>query len=75
MRTLAHSIRSIMDETDKFTRTQKSCGGKGMTQPLSVKERAAHPLPGQAFIGFNLHRNTGRIYIKLINHCQAEMIK
>ena len=27
---------------------------------LSVKERAG-PLPGQAFIGFNLHRNTGHI--------------
>ena len=28
---------------------------------LSVKERAG-PLPGQAFIGFNLHRNTGHIH-------------
>ena len=54
----------------------------------SLREREGwpRPSPGQAFIGFNLHRNTGRIYalyththththVKLINHCQAEMIK
>ena len=33
-----------------------------MTRLLSVKERATCPLPGQAFIGFNLHRNIEHIH-------------
>ena len=32
-----------------------------MTQLLSEREGWPCPLPGQAFIGFNLHRSTGRI--------------
>ena len=33
-----------------------------MRQPLSQRKRGpAHPLPGQAVTGFNLHRNTGHI--------------
>ena len=39
------------------------------------KEKGQESVPQWAFIGFNLHRYTGRIYLKLINHCQAEMIK
>ena len=46
---------------DKFI--QKSCGGKGMTRLLfQWKKEPACPLPGQASIGFNLHRNTGCIH-------------
>ena len=33
-----------------------------MTLPLSEREGRPHPLPGQAIIGFNLHRNTGCIH-------------
>ena len=39
------------------------------------KKKGQEPFPQWAFIGFNLHRNTGRIYVKLISHCQAVMIK
>ena len=39
------------------------------------KEKGQEPVPQWAFIGFNLHRNTGHIYVKVINHCQAVMIK
>ena len=28
------------------------------------KEKGQEPVPQWAFIGFNLHRNTGRIYVK-----------
>ena len=38
-----------------------------------LKEKGLEPVPQWAFIGFNLYRNTGRI--KLIDHCQAVMIK
>ena len=38
------------------------------------KEKGQEPFPQWAFIGFNLHRITGRKYVKL-NHCQAVMIK
>ena len=33
-----------------------------MTGPLSERKGRPHPLPGQIFIGFNLHRNTGHIH-------------
>ena len=47
---------------EKFTRTTEILWRKrGDTATLSVKEGQPRPLPGQAFIGFNLHRNTGRI--------------
>ena len=35
------------------------------------EEKGLEPVPHWAFIGCNLHRNTG----KLSNHCQAVMIK
>ena len=46
---------------DKFTQTTEIQWRKRDDMAtLSVKERAGPcPLPGQAFIGFNLHRNTG----------------
>ena len=31
----------------------------------SLSERVLQPLPGQAFIGFNLHRNTGKAHQSL----------
>ena len=44
---------------DKSTRTTEILWRKRDDMAaLSVKERAG-PLPGQAFIGFNLHRDTG----------------
>ena len=48
---------------DKFTWTTEILWRKRDDMAtLSVKERAGPcPLPGQAFIGFNLHRNTGCI--------------
>ena len=51
----------------------KSIAWGGEVADLS-KEKDQEPVLQWAFIGFNLHRNTGQI-IKLNNHCQAEMIK
>ena len=39
------------------------------------EEKGLKPLSQWAFIGLSLHKNTGGIYIKLINHCQTVMIK
>ena len=59
---------SVVDES----KSTKTWGGK--VADLS-KEKGQEPFLQWAFIGVNLHRNTGRIYAKLINHCQAEMIE
>ena len=45
-------------------RLQESCGEKGQ-HGHSLSERVPQPLPGQAFIGFNLHRNTGKAHQSL----------
>ena len=39
------------------------------------KEKGQEPVLQWAFIGLNLHRNIGLIYIKVITHCHTEMIK
>ena len=36
--TPACSVHGVVAETDKFTQTTKSCGGKGTAQPLSQEE-------------------------------------
>ena len=38
------------------------------------EEKGLEHLSLWAFIEFSLHRNTGRIYVKFINHCQEIMI-
>ena len=38
------------------------------------KEKDQEAVPQWAFIGFNLHRNRGKL-CKAPNHCQAEKIK
>ena len=43
---------------DKFTKTGSAWGGK--VASLS-KEKGQKPVPQWTFIGFNLHRSTGRI--------------
>ena len=48
MQAPAGSVLSVVAETDKFTRTTKSCGGKGTAQPLSQEESA----PTLALTGF-----------------------
>ena len=40
MQAPAGSVLSVVAETDKFTRTTKSCGGKGTARPLSQEESA-----------------------------------
>ena len=49
---------------DKFTGTTEILWRKrDDLAALSVKDKGRpHPLPGQAFIGFNLHRNTSLIH-------------
>ena len=59
--------------TDQNKSTKTGSAWEGKVADLS-KEKGQKPVPQWAFTGFNLHRNTGRI-VKLINHCQAEMIK
>ena len=53
----AHRAPAIMDE-NKSTKTQSAWGGK--LADLS-KEKSQEPVLPWAFIGFNLHRNTGYI--------------
>ena len=48
-----------MDE-NKSTKTGSAWGGK--VADLS-KEKGQEPFPQRAFIGLNLHRNTGHVYM------------
>lgn len=59
-----------MDE-NKSTKTSSAWGRK--VANLS-EEKGLEPVFQWAFIGLNLHRNTGYIS-KLNNHCQAVIIK
>ena len=68
----AHRAPPAAKDENKSTKTRSAWGGK--VADLS-KEKGQEPFLQWAFIGVNLHRNTGRIYVKLINHCQAEMTK
>ena len=52
---------SATDE-NKSTKTGSACGGK--VADLS-KEKGQEPFPQWAFIGFNLHRNTGEAHQSL----------
>ena len=52
---------STMDE-NKSTKTWSAWGGK--VADLS-KEKGQEPVPQWAFIGFNLHRNTGKAHQSL----------
>ena len=60
-----------LSATDENNSTKTSSAWGGNVAHLSKKSQK--PFPQWAFIGFNLHRNTGLI-LKL-NHCQAVMIK
>ena len=62
MRTPARSVCSVMVEMRQFHMDyQVLWRKKDDTAPLSEREGRPSPLPGQAFIGFNLHGNTGHI--------------
>ena len=43
----------------------------GVGKVADLSKKGQEPFPQWAFIGFNVHR----IQVKLINHCQAVMIK
>ena len=58
-------------DKNKFTKTRSAWGGK--VADLS-KEKGQEPVPQWAFIGFICIGIQG-VYVKLINHCQAVMIK
>ena len=58
-------------DENKSTKTLSTWGGK--VADFS-KEKGQESVPQWAFIGFNLLGIQG-IYVKLINHCQAVMIK
>ena len=74
-----------MDETRQthtdYRNPVEEKGGHGRS--LSEREARPCPLPGQAFIGFNLHRNTGYIHTshqslsgrndQIINNIQTTM--
>ena len=64
MWTLAHSVCGVMDEPRQIhTDYRNPVEEKGWPgHSVSEREGWPHPLPGQAFIGFNLHRNTGHIH-------------
>ena len=49
-------------DKNKFTKTRSAWGGK--VDDLS-KEKGQEPVPQWAFIGFNLHRNTGKSHQSL----------
>ena len=49
-------------DKNKFTKTRSAWGGK--VADLS-KEKGQEPVPHWAFIGFNLHRNTGKAHQSL----------
>ena len=49
-------------DKNKFTKTRSAWGGK--VADLS-KEKGLEPVPQWAFIGFNLHRNTGKAHQSL----------
>ena len=49
-------------DKNKFTKTRSAWGGK--VADLS-KDKGQEPVPQWAFIGFNLHRNTGKAHQSL----------
>ena len=76
MWTPACSVCSIMDEMRQIHMDYRNPGRKrDDTATLSVKKRAC-PVPclDRLLVGLICIGIQG-IYIKLINHCQAEMIK
>ena len=54
MRIPARGIRVLWPRPDKFTRTTKSCGGKGTARPLSRGERL-DPLLDRLLLFFWAH--------------------
>ena len=64
MGALGRRVCGITDELRQIHMDYRNpVQGKGWHgQSLSEGEGWPHPFPGQAFIGFNLHRNTGHIH-------------
>ena len=67
----AHRAPLAAMNKNKPTKTGSAWGGK--MADLS-KEKGQDPVPQWAFIEF-ICIGTQGVYVKLINHCQAEMIK
>ena len=76
MQTPARSVHGVMDEMRQihmdYRNPVEEKGWQGHS--LSEREGRLSPLPGQAFLGLICIGIQG-IYVKLISHCQAEMIK
>ena len=56
----AHRVPLAATDENKSTKTPSAWGGK--VASLS-KGKGQEPVPQWAFIGFNLHRNTGHMYM------------
>ena len=67
MQAPAGSVLSVVAEKDKFTRTTKSCGGKGTAQPLS-QEESAPTLALTGFYCFSRH-----ITFRMVLICYAQV--